>query len=324
MMHKEFPLVSVVVLNYNGLEFLQKTVQPLLDLSYPNLEIIYVDNASTDGSVEYLKRFQNLKVVLNQKNEGGNRGRNIGILASSGDYVLLLDGDILVEGIDLVEAILGVYSNEMGIIQLPIFDVDKKLSGYYGIYFSIYGINLNLKRVDRLSILNYPTDLIQIGSATGACLFFKKEHWIKVGGYDESQPYHMDESDIGPRFYLFGYKNFLYTRRILTHLGVKHPLSKAIYAARYKYLFSGWGRAMIKNYNLKNCFIHFPILFIFQFLKALKFSVLKKDLYIFVAFCYSVGLFFRNIFDTLKERRKIQKARLIKDDLFLYVKPPRF
>lgn len=50
----QYPLVSVVIVNYNGLKFLKECIQSLIAQTYKNLEIIVVDNASSDNSIEYL------------------------------------------------------------------------------------------------------------------------------------------------------------------------------------------------------------------------------------------------------------------------------
>ncbi|MCW1892289.1 MAG: glycosyltransferase [Candidatus Uhrbacteria bacterium] len=322
MMHEEFPLVSVVVLTYNGLEFLQKTVQPLLDLSYPNLEIIYVDNASTDGSVEYLKQFSRIVVIENKINEGFNKGKNIGIQHAKGEYVFSLDGDILINDKDVVERMVERFTPGTGIIQLPLFDVDKEKTKYYGIYFTAFGVHRNIPWASREEISKLP-EMLPIASATGACLFFRRDVWNGLGGFDESQVYHLDESDIGPRFAIFGYSNFLYTKRVLTHLGVKHASSSKIYAHRYRYLFSGEGVSIIKNDTFGDVCLRFPLFFLYQCIKAIRFSFIKGDIRVFYNFCVSIGIFFSILPNALRNRKDLQSRRKVATDDFLSIKPPR-
>lgn len=96
-----FPLVSVIVLTYNNLELTQACLKSLiLSTDYPNLEIIVVDNASTDDTAQYLKEFEhqnvNVRVILNDSNLGFAAGNNIGLAAAKGDYLVILNNDTVV------------------------------------------------------------------------------------------------------------------------------------------------------------------------------------------------------------------------------------
>lgn len=96
------PKVSIIVLTYNNLELNKKCIQSILDkTAYPLYELIVVDNASTDGTREYLEELQKqkvpkVKVILNDENKGFAGGNNVGIRAAEGDYVLLLNNDTIV------------------------------------------------------------------------------------------------------------------------------------------------------------------------------------------------------------------------------------
>ena len=83
------PKVSIVVLNWNGKLYLKDCLDSLQKVIYKNLEIIVVDNASIDGSVEFIrKNFPKVKIIKNKKNYGFAKGNNIGFKASKGEYVL--------------------------------------------------------------------------------------------------------------------------------------------------------------------------------------------------------------------------------------------
>lgn len=94
----KFPKISVIVLTYNNLELTKDCLSSLLTRShYPNLEIIVVDNASTDGSDVFLKEFgethPNVHIILNAKNVGFAAGNNIGLAAATGDYLTMVNND---------------------------------------------------------------------------------------------------------------------------------------------------------------------------------------------------------------------------------------
>jgi GT2 family glycosyltransferase len=95
------PKISVIVLTYNNLDLTKACLQSLIEESdYPNLEIIVVDNASSDDTAAYLKDFRQqhteVKVILNEENVGFSAGNNVGLAAATGDYLVLLNNDTVV------------------------------------------------------------------------------------------------------------------------------------------------------------------------------------------------------------------------------------
>jgi glycosyltransferase involved in cell wall biosynthesis len=87
------PLVSVVIPAYNAGAFIEETIASALAQTYPRREIIVVDDGSTDDTAERVRRFGSAVGYIRQANGGVAAARNAGILASSGDYIALLDHD---------------------------------------------------------------------------------------------------------------------------------------------------------------------------------------------------------------------------------------
>src|SRR4030042_683779 len=91
---EENSLISVVVLNWNGVKVLEKCLKSLMLQTFRPLETIVVDNASTDGSVDFIKnRYPNIKLIVNERNLGFGGGNNVGILSSEGRYIMMLNND---------------------------------------------------------------------------------------------------------------------------------------------------------------------------------------------------------------------------------------
>jgi len=86
-------LVSVVIPNYNGEFFLIEALGSVINQTYPYLEIIVVDDGSTDNSLEILASFETKIVLLKTKNLGASAARNAGMKAARGEYIALLDSD---------------------------------------------------------------------------------------------------------------------------------------------------------------------------------------------------------------------------------------
>jgi GT2 family glycosyltransferase/SAM-dependent methyltransferase/glycosyltransferase involved in cell wall biosynthesis len=97
----QMPKVSVIVLTYNNLELTKRCLASLVEESdYPALEIVIVDNASSDGSPDYLREFAaahpGVKLILNDKNLGFAAGNNVGLAAATGEYLAILNNDTVV------------------------------------------------------------------------------------------------------------------------------------------------------------------------------------------------------------------------------------
>ena len=105
-------LVSVVVVTRNGIRFLPDSIRQLKRQSYPNIELVVVDNGSTDGSPEFVEsNFPGATVIRCVRNAGFSRGNNIGIKLSAGEYVLALNQDVNLEP-DFIESLVDVMRSD--------------------------------------------------------------------------------------------------------------------------------------------------------------------------------------------------------------------
>lgn len=97
-MRDALPLVSLVVVNYNGLRFLPGLLKSLYELDYPNYEVVLVDNASSDASLEFVERhYPQVRVVRSGDNLGFAGGNNLGMRHSCGELIGLVNNDAEVE-----------------------------------------------------------------------------------------------------------------------------------------------------------------------------------------------------------------------------------
>ena len=108
-------LISIIIVNYNGKKWLQKCLDSLLCQTYNNFEIIFVDNGSSDDSVEFVNnnyKDERIKIIKSDKNLGFAGGNNLGIDNSKGEYILLLNNDTWVE-FDFLEKLFIFYNSEL-------------------------------------------------------------------------------------------------------------------------------------------------------------------------------------------------------------------
>lgn len=97
-MKKVHPLVTVVITTFNCEKYVEETIQSALGQDYPNLEIILVDDGSSDNTLAIAERFLPVIQIVRQTNSGGpSKPRNTGLGMAKGDFIFFLDGDDLLE-----------------------------------------------------------------------------------------------------------------------------------------------------------------------------------------------------------------------------------
>src|ERR1700680_4549789 len=96
MIHKD--LVSVALVTYNSGRFIRRCLESVLEQNYPHVEVIVIDNASTDGTVDILEQFAcKCRIHYNQENIGFAAAQNQAIAMSHGQWVLALNPDVLLK-----------------------------------------------------------------------------------------------------------------------------------------------------------------------------------------------------------------------------------
>ena len=86
------PFISIIISNYNTANYIHKAIESVLNQTYKNVEIIVVDDCSTDNSIDVIKLYP-VKLIQNTTNVGCGKSRKIGISYSTGDYIMFLDSD---------------------------------------------------------------------------------------------------------------------------------------------------------------------------------------------------------------------------------------
>jgi len=116
------PLVSIIILNWNGEKYLRKCTQSVLETNYPLLEIIVSDNGSTDNSVRMIKtNYKNVILIENNANLGFCKGNNIAIRCAKGDIIILLNNDTYVDENWVSEIVKAAENPKVGIIGCKLY-----------------------------------------------------------------------------------------------------------------------------------------------------------------------------------------------------------
>lgn len=201
---KQNPKVFSVILNYNGFEDTKSCINSLKQVEYNNLEIIVVDNASTDGSYERLKKeFPEIIVVLLDRNTGYTGGMNAGAkyaMKHGADYIFLTNNDMVYEPDFLNPLVEKLLSDEsIGIVSSKVLYYHNKdiiyCAGADFKFFRCGAVNM----YQGLSAKKYGNEPREITSAEGCCLLLKKEVFEKAGFYDERYFIYCEDIDFSDR-----------------------------------------------------------------------------------------------------------------------------
>jgi len=261
-----WPFVSVVILNYNGKEFLKCCLRSVLDSDYPNFEVIVVDNGSTDSSAEFVKEMfggdPRLKILLNHRNLGFAEGNNVGIKVAKGKYIVLLNNDTETSSLWLKE-IAKVMESDLtaGACQSKLLLMsDRKTLDSVGAYLSPFGllVHKGIGEVDRGQFDN----IHEIFTAKGAALTIRREVLEEVGLFDSEFFAYLEETDLCWRIWLSGYTVLFVPRSIVYHAWGSTLSKIGPLYARYILRFhatKNYIKTLLKNLDTRNVFKILPV-----------------------------------------------------------------
>jgi GT2 family glycosyltransferase len=217
---------AVVILNYNGKQHLQNYLSNIIRFTSSNAEIIIIDNASTDDSLDYLNAHHpSIKTILLDKNYGFAGGYNEGLKQVFHENLVLLNSDIEVSenwDIPLWETL----SNEsIGAVQPRILDLkDKTKYEYAGaggglvdkFYFPFCRGRIFSELESKNNSFEYSENMFW---ASGAAFGIRKSVYNELGGFDTDFFAHMEEIDLCYRLQNHGYKIAYNPAGTVYHLG---------------------------------------------------------------------------------------------------------
>lgn len=257
------PLISVIILNWNGSDCIVECIESVEKTVYNNIEIIVVDNASTDGSPKTIRnKFPNVHLIKLDENLGYAAGNNRGFQHAQGKYIATLNNDVVVEPTWLGQPVYFLEGDESaGIIacrQMK-YKNHETIDCLYGyplrsLLFQPMGSG---KQYSSTPLFSQPGYVIGAG---GASAIYRKKLLDELGGFDERYYSYHEESDLCMRAFLSGWKCIYAPSAVVYHKG-----SFSFNRIKKQYAF----------YHERN-----RIWFIFKFYSS--FFVLKNAFWIFL------------------------------------------
>ena len=221
------PKVAVVILSWNGRNFLEQFLPSVKASTYSNIDIYVADNCSTDDSVNFVKEnFPGIKVIALQKNEGFSTGYNKALDKIHADYYVLLNQDVEVKP-DWIEPVIDLMEsdNTIAACQPKIRSFHNKenfeYAGAAGGFIDTFGYTFCRGRIfDTVEKdLGQYDETSEIFWASGAAMFIRAELYHDFGGLDDDFFAHMEEIDLCWRMKNAGYKIMFCPDSVVYHVG---------------------------------------------------------------------------------------------------------
>ncbi len=307
--------VAVVILNYNGKDFLRKFLPSVIERSSKDAEVWVADNNSLDGSIEVMQEeFPEVKLLENKFNAGFAGGYNSALKRIDADYYVLLNSDIEVTDnwinpvIELMESdpkiaacqpkILSYYNNK-----------EFEYAGAGGGFIDRWGYPFCRGRIFQSleSDEGQYNDSVEVFWATGACMFVKADLYHEFGGLDEDFFAHMEEIDFCWRLKNSDYKVMYCPTSTVYHVGGGTLPNKS---ARKTYLnFRNNFSLLYKNLPKNQLIKTFALRLVLDGIAGVKF-LLEGDFQDFIAVIEAHLYFYRNL-GKLKKKRQLIKHKQV-------------
>ena len=217
---------SVIIVTWNALHHLKRFLPTVAETDYPNMEIIIADNASADGSAEWLKaNYPDIKIVTFNQNHGYAGGNNRAVKYATGDILLFLNNDVRTSPNWLSELNVAFQKDDLSIAQPKILSVEEpelfEYAGASGGFIDWLGFPFCRGRMfDTLEKdSGQYNNQVPIFWASGAAFAIRKELFTEAGGFDEDFEFHMEEIDLCWRCLKMGKSIAVIPNSEVFHLG---------------------------------------------------------------------------------------------------------
>ena len=300
------PLVSIIIVNFNGKPLLKKCLEAIGDNEYLNYEIILVDNKSDDQSISFIKNnHPNVKIISLEKNFGFAGPNNIGAKQAKGEFLFFLNNDAIISKDSIKELVKSFNDKEISIAQSLLLKEDKSIDSS-GDFIT--------KNCIAYSSQEFFTTVKSILSPRGAAFMIKKEIFWDLDGFDEKFFASFEDVDLGWRAWLYGHKVILVPQSIVYHIG-----GQTIKKLETEIQFHGIKNTLIlsltnfeTNYSIKCFFYLLGMLFQKKISTGgLQTSERKLRLPGFRIFFRSILWILKNLGYIRKRRNKINSKRVV-------------
>jgi hypothetical protein len=312
--NQDFPLVSILMVNYNGQAHVKEFFESVYALEYPKdkFEVVVVDNASKDDSQDWIeKNYPQVKLVRLDENTGFAKGNNIGVKHCQGKFVALINNDTVLDKNWLMELVKPALKEPNAIYSSKMLCYDHHDYISYGeanLYPWGEGCCFQMYKKDTYN----SSQPFLIMYACGCGVLFSKETFLNLGGFDESYFCYAEDFELCWKAWLMGYHIYSVPNARFYHkgnatLGVHSPT--VIYLCCRNQM-----RNIIKFTGTFHLIFMLPLFMVWSFALCFVFYPRGDKNYALVIPTINAGLSIIKEFPyLLRVRRKIQQERKVKD-----------
>jgi GT2 family glycosyltransferase len=269
---RDWPLVSIVVSNYDGVRFgvLEKCLHSLSRVSYPQFELLVVDNCSDDESLAYLQgRFQNPPVTtLRHATNNYSEGLNLASKTARGEYLLYLNNDTEVDP-RFIQPLVESMENrrDVGLVQCKLLDSrNPKRIDSLGerINFLGYHQSFGVGTLDR----GKPDEPFEVPCANGSAFMIRKELLLGLGGFDNEYYSGYEDVDLSLGVRTLGYAVLTDPRSVVYHSRGTTLLSSQLRILATFHFSKNRLVTLLKFYQIPHLFLVLPTMgavYLFEF-----------------------------------------------------------
>ena len=310
------PKVAVLVINYNGKHFLKACLESLEKQTYKNYEVYIVDNASTDGSIEYVKQhFPWVKTIVFSENLGFAKAYNEATRIVNADYAVFLNNDTKVDANWLSELVKGALEDEsvVAVGSKILFYAQPGILQHAGAQLALTGGGIDVGQYEK-DDGKYDKRRF-VGAVCGAAMLVRKDRFLSLGGFDDDFFAYFEDTDFCWRVWLHGYKVIYVPTSVVYHKfgGSWGPLEspRRIFLAQKNQAMS-----MIKNFELRNLVQGLILLLVYSGVKTLVFLRHKSYRSVFAMISAS-HLVLQNLRKVVCKRFVVQNSRVVSDKFLI-------
>ncbi len=225
--------LSVIIVSYNSGDFIEKCIKSVLKNLPENSEIIVLDNASNDETVDILKKFgKKIKLIISNKNLGFGMGSNLASKKASGEYLFLLNPDTEIIK-PIFDELINFYEKtpDAGIVAPKLVMQDEKIQPSVKKLPTVWGAFKEYILGEKYAYGEYApenSEPVEVEMAYGAAWLVKKDLFNKLNGFDEKFFLYYEDADFCKRIRKWGKKVYYYPKVSIKHLvgGTKSKADK--------------------------------------------------------------------------------------------------
>lgn len=273
------PLVSLIIVNFNGIAYTRKCLRSLNKTTYSNFEIMLVDNDSDNDEIGQLKKefgkFIN-QAVANDQNIGFPRAVNQAAKKSKAKYIALLNNDLEFDP-NWLAVMVEIMEKDKKIAAVGPKLLNKNLKGYFeyayaaGGFLDIFGYPFTRGRIfDTIEKdKNQYNDQREVFWFPGGAGLIRRDIFLRFGGYEPSFFMYAEESDLCWKIWQAGLKVVCEPKSIIYHYGgvtnQKLLTKKLFYIHRNNFL------TLLRNMPIQNLIYLVPLRIVMEYITALKY-----------------------------------------------------